>query len=327
MKQEDLQDEDQVGPMGRGVTEKAKDFKASMKRLFSELRSFKILIIFSLILAIGGAVLSIMAPDRLKDLTNEIQSGISVKTDNFKIIMGNLEMLQKGVLSDYEVDGTTISIEDQSKIAKVVAEKLDGNDVESFFNKIKDGDESARNKLFEMIEEFPESAKSVIKPKMDMDAIKEIALILVIMYVVSAIFTFIQSISMTDVANKFAKKLRSRISIKINKLPLKYFDKHQSGDVLSRVTNDVDTIAQSMNQSLATLVSAVTLFIGSIIMMFVTNGIMAITAIFSSLIGFVFMFMVLGKSQKYFTARQVELGNLNGHIEEVYSRIKCCKSL
>lgn len=327
MKQEDLQDEDQVGPMGRGVPEKAKDFKASMKRLFSELRSFKVLIILSLILAIGGAVLSIMAPDRLKDLTNEIQTGISVKTDNFGIIMGNLERLQKGILSDYEVDGTTISVEDQTKIAKVVAKKLDGNDIESFFAKIKDGDENARNKFFEMIEEFPEPAKSVIKPKMDMDAIKEIALVLVIMYVVSAIFTFIQSISMTDVANKFAKKLRSRISIKINKLPLKYFDKHQSGDVLSRVTNDVDTIAQSMNQSLATLVSAVTLFIGSIIMMFVTNGIMAITAIFSSLIGFVFMFMVLGKSQKYFTARQVELGNLNGHIEEVYSRIKCCKSL
>ena len=327
MKQEDLQDEDQVGPMGRGVPEKAKDFKASMKRLFSELRSFKVLIILSLILAIGGAVLSIMAPDRLKDLTNEIQTGISVKTDNFGIIMGNLERLQKGILSDYEVDGTTISVEDQTKIAKVVAKKLDGNDIESFFAKIKDGDENARNKFFEMIEEFPESAKSVIKPKMDMDAIKEIALVLVIMYVVSAIFTFIQSISMTDVANKFAKKLRSRISIKINKLPLKYFDKHQSGDVLSRVTNDVDTIAQSMNQSLSTLVSAVTLFIGSIIMMFVTNGIMAITAIFSSLIGFVFMFMVLGKSQKYFTARQVELGNLNGHIEEVYSRIKCCKSL
>ena len=327
MKQEDLQDEDQAGPMGRGVPEKAKDFKASMKRLFSELRSFKVLIILSLILAIGGAVLSIMAPDRLKDLTNEIQTGISVKTDNFGIIMGNLERLQKGILSDYEVDGTTISVEDQTKIAKVVAKKLDGNDIESFFAKIKDGDENARNKFFEMIEEFPESAKSVIKPKMDMDAIKEIALVLVIMYVVSAIFTFIQSISMTDVANKFAKKLRSRISIKINKLPLKYFDKHQSGDVLSRVTNDVDTIAQSMNQSLATLVSAVTLFIGSIIMMFVTNGIMAITAIFSSLIGFVFMFMVLGKSQKYFTARQVELGNLNGHIEEVYSRIKCCKSL
>ena len=107
--------------------------------------------------------------------------------------------------------------------------------------------------------------------------------------------------------------------------PLKYFDKNQSGDVLSRVTNDVDTIAQSMNQSLSTLVSAVTLFMGTIIMMFVTDISMAVTAIVSSLIGFVFMFLILGKSQKYFTARQVELGKLNGHIEEIYSGLNVVK--
>ena len=130
---------------------------------------------------------------------------------------------------------------------------------------------------------------------------------------------------MTDVANKFAKSLRTRISEKINKLPLKYFDKHQTGDILSRVTNDVDTIAQSMNQSLATLVSSITLFVGTIIMMFYTNWIMALTAIISSSIGFVFMFAVLKRSQKYFIARQVELGNLNSHIEEIYSGLNVVK--
>ena len=106
---------------------------------------------------------------------------------------------------------------------------------------------------------------------------------------------------------------------------MKYFDKNLSGDILSRVTNDVDTIAQSMNQSLASLVSSVTLFIGSIIMMFYTNYIMALTAILSSLIGFVFMIKILSKSQKYFTARQVELGKLNGHIEEIYSGLNVVK--
>ena len=131
---------------------------------------------------------------------------------------------------------------------------------------------------------------------------------------------------MTNVANKFARKLRSNISNKINKLPLKYFDRHQAGDILSRVTNDVDTIAQSMNQSLSTLVSAITLFVGTVIMMFVTNWIMAITAIVSSLLGFIFMFAILGKSQKYFVARQVELGNLNSHIEEVYSGLNVVKA-
>ena len=166
----------------------------------------------------------------------------------------------------------------------------------------------------------------IIMPKINMDAIKSIAISLVILYLFSAICTFIQSICMTEVANNFARSLRTRISVKINKLPLSYFDRHQSGDTLSRVTNDVDTIAQTMNQSLGTLVSNITLFLGSIIMMFYTNWIMALTAILSSLLGFMGMFAVLSKSQKYFVAKQEELGNLNGHIEEVYSGLNVVKA-
>ena len=166
----------------------------------------------------------------------------------------------------------------------------------------------------------------MIMPQMNMDAIKSIALSLVILYACSAICTFIQSICMTEVANNFARSLRTRISVKINKLPLSYFDRHQSGDTLSRVTNDVDTIAQTMNQSLGTLVSNITLFLGSIIMMFYTNWIMALTAIGASLLGFMGMFAVLSKSQKYFVAKQEELGNLNGHIEEVYSGLNVVKA-
>lgn len=166
----------------------------------------------------------------------------------------------------------------------------------------------------------------IIMPEMNMDAIKSIAISLVILYLFSAICTFIQSICMTEVANNFARSLRTRISVKINKLPLSYFDRHQSGDTLSRVTNDVDTIAQTMNQSLGSLVSNITLFLGSIIMMFYTNWIMALTAIGSSLLGFMGMFAVLAKSQKYFVAKQEELGNLNGHIEEVYSGLNVVKA-
>ena len=131
---------------------------------------------------------------------------------------------------------------------------------------------------------------------------------------------------MTDVSNNFARRLRSNISGKINRLPLKYFDKHSIGDTLSRVTNDVDMISQSLNQSLASLVSALTLFAGTVIMMFVTNSIMALTAILSSLFGFIFMAVVLSKSQKYFVEKQKELGNLDGHIEEVYSGLNVVKT-
>ena len=225
---------------GPAPAEKAKDFKSAIKRLFKELNIFKIAIVISFILAILSSILSIMAPNKLADLTDEISKGL----------MG----------------------------------------------------------------------------MMDLDAVKAIAIFLAIIYIASALFNFIQSIIMTEVANRFAKSLRTRISKKINKLPLRYFDKNSTGDILSRVTNDVDTIAQSMNQSLATLVSSITLFLGTIIMMFYTNWIMAITAILSSLIGFIFMFLVLGKSQKYFVARQEELGNLNGHIEEIYSGLNVVKA-
>ena len=160
---------------------------------------------------------------------------------------------------------------------------------------------------------------------MDFDGIKHIAIILAIMYITSALSTFMQSIIMTNVSNWFAKSLRTRISEKINKLPLRYFDLNPIGDVLSRVTNDVDTIAQSMNQSLISLISNIVLFLGTIIMMFTTNWIMALTAIGATLIGFILMFIILGKSQKYFLARQEELGKLDGHIEEIYSGISIVK--
>ena len=180
--------------------------------------------------------------------------------------------------------------------------------------------------LYNRLDKAPKNIKKLVEPQMNMQNIKRITMLLIIMYICSALFTYIEHIAMTEVSNKFARHLRNNISRKINILPLKYFDKHQIGDTLSRITNDVDQIAMSMNQSLATLVSSLTLFFGTIIMMFFTNWTMALTAIFSSILGFVFMSLVLGKSQKYFIARQEELGNLNGHIEEIYSNLNVVKA-
>ena len=182
------------------------------------------------------------------------------------------------------------------------------------------------NALYKKLDKLPNSIKTLVEPNMNLSNIKSIVTLLITLYVISAIFTYFEAITMTQAANRFARKLRTSISTKINKLPLKYFDQHATGDILSRVTNDIDTIAQAMNQSLSTLVSSTTLLIGTIIMMFVTNWILALTAIFSSLFGFIFMALVLGKSQKYFTARQKELGNLNGHIEEIYSGLNVVKT-
>lgn len=395
--------------------DKARDFKGAIKRLFHEINTYKILIIVAFTLAILGSILSILAPNRLSDLTDEISAGLVINQDNmealnkktsenlsedklkemlpeilnpnisqsnirsimsdtsisekdktkFQEILSKMEenpteafkslsnlpnnILEK-IFSDSKYEGKTITTEDKLNLIKISKDAKNINLSENlqniFFKEITiDGtkispkdqyqylktmstlDKNAnQSEIYKTLDTLPKSIRTVIEPTMNMDKIKGITILLICMYLSSALFTYIQSICMTNVANKFANNLRSRISVKINKLPLKYFDKHQVGDILSRITNDVDMIAQSMNQSLASLVSSITLFLGSIIMMFITNWILAITAILSSLIGFIGMAFILKNSQKYFIQRQTELGNLNGHIEEIYSGLNVVKA-
>ncbi len=155
--------------------------------------------------------------------------------------------------------------------------------------------------------------------KIDLNAIKSVAIILLILNVLSFLFNYIQGYIMAVVTNRFSKKMRGDIATKINRLPLSYFDKTTIGDVLSRVTNDVDTISMALNHSLGELVSAFTMFTGAVVMMFYTNYILAITAILSSLIGFLLMMVIMMRSQKYFNSFQKGLGDINGHIEEAFT--------
>ena len=401
------------GPMR--VSEKPKDFMGSIKKLMKSLSSFKVLIFIALVLAALSSILSLIAPNKLSDLTDEITKGITINTSNMKELEEDLTKNISDIVNIlginldekmiYRVNSSGISSEDKIKfndtlksissnqelILKYFSELPDSvldiiisdstyndiyiskedkittirafsdidvdnkkfNGISSFPDSMKkalfpdtviDGieistddkvefitlmagsDSSSVNEMYKVMENLPISVQKVIGPKMDMDKIKSIAILLACLYIISAIFSYVEGLSMIKVANGYAKKLRSSISEKINKLPLKFFDHNLSGDILSRVTNDVDTIAQSLNNSLSTLVSSITLFIGSIIMMFVTNYILAITAIVSSLIGFILMFIILNKSQKYFTKRQEELGNLNGYIEEVYSGLNVVKT-
>ena len=401
------------GPMR--VSEKPKDFMGSIKKLMKSLSSFKVLIFIALVLAALSSILSLIAPNKLSDLTDEITKGITINTSNMKELeedltknisdIGNILGINLDEKMIYRVNSSGISSEDKIKfndtlksissnqelILKYFSELPDSvldiiisdstyndiyiskedkittirafsdidvdnkkfNGISSFPDSMKkalfpdtviDGieistddkvefitlmagsDSSSVNEMYKVMENLPISVQKVIGHKMDMDKIKSIAILLACLYIISAIFTYVEGLSMIKVANGYAKKLRSSISEKINKLPLKFFDHNLSGDILSRVTNDVDTIAQSLNNSLSTLVSSITLFIGSIIMMFVTNYIMAITAIVSSLIGFILMFIILNKSQRYFTARQRELGKLNGYIEEIYSGLNVVRS-
>lgn len=153
----------------------------------------------------------------------------------------------------------------------------------------------------------------------DMDGIKEIAVLLVVLYSMGFVFTYVQHFIMATVTQKISKGLRTAISAKINRVPLNYYNKTSYGDVLSRVTNDIDMIGQTLNMSIGNLVTAVTMLVGSLFMMIYTNWIMAVTAVFATLIGFALMMLIMGKSQKHFIRQQTELGNINGHIEEIYT--------
>ena len=403
------------GHGGMKVVEKPKDFMGSIKKLIGSLRDFKVLIFVAIVLAGLSSILSLVTPNKLSDLTDEISKGITINTDNMKLVVEDIssgmskinEVLGIDINNEtiYMVNSSSIDIEDKNlfnvilgkisedkdnffvyfseipdsvldlivsdstyngvyiskddKIKSIMAFKdidISNNNyvgVNNFADSVKEAifpstfikkvevstddkvkfitimssyDSSSVNEMYKAIDSLPSSIVDIISPKMNMNKIKNITILLACLYIISALFSYIEGLSMIRVANRYAKKLRTSISEKINKLPLKFFDHNLSGDILSRVTNDVDTIAQSLNNSLSTLVSSITLFIGSIIMMFVTNYIMAITAIVSSFIGFILMFIILNKSQKYFTARQKELGKLNGYIEEVYSGLSVIRT-
>ena len=155
--------------------------------------------------------------------------------------------------------------------------------------------------------------------QIDMERIAEIATTLIMIYGISMFLGYLQSLIMSYVSCNIGKAMRSDISNKINRIPLKYFDSHSHGDILSRVTNDVDTIAQSLNMSIGTLVSSTVSLIGCVIMMFVTEWRMALTAILASFIGFYAMGMIMGRSQRHFIERQNSLAEVNSHVEEYYA--------
>ena len=278
-------------PMGnKSNFERPNNFKSAMKKLVHYLNKFHTLLIIAFSLAAISSILSIVAPNKLSSMTDIITEGLAPN------------------LTEETINSI---IED---------EDISNEDKKEFLTYIKTIDENtSSNDILKKLDTMPQDIQEYIKPKIDFTAIKKIAIVLGIMYIISAIFSFFQHFFMATVSNNFGKELRNKIINKINKLPLKFFDNNSTGDILSRITNDVDTVTQTLSQSIGSLVGAITLVIGSVIMMFYTNFIMAISAILASLIGFSLMTIILKNSQKYFIARQEELGNMNGHIEEIYS--------
>ena len=309
------------GGGGRGghSQDKAKDLVGACKRLLSEIKGrLLVILIISITFATAGSILSIKAPDLLANLTDEITLGIKPDTEALQeiatLVGENAQKMAQGEIpTDINYHDTAISVADQQKFLEI-AKTVDASTKE---------DTSAMLKKFN---ELPDSIRGIIEPKMNLDRINHLVILLAILYIVSSLLSLIESLTMTQVTNTFAQQLRRRISNKINRLPLKFFDKNQTGDILSRITNDVDMISNSLDSSLSTIIADLALLIGTVFMMFKTNSTLAMVAIGSSIIGFAFMFIILAKSQKYFVMRQVELGKLNAHIEEVYSGLNVVKT-
>ena len=306
---------------------KVKDFKGTLLRMFKSLKSWRYILVLSCILSMIASILSTIAPNKLADVTDVISDGIKPNVENLEKVSG---VIFKNLSISYHVDDPNkllvtfnkldiekrISLLKDVKVNNVV---ISSKDQVKFLELMTKMDKNNNEKNIKVLDKMPKSIKGLIEPKLDDKELEKRAIVLGIIYLLNSLFGYIVGILMAYVGIGYSKRLRAHISKKINKLPLRYFDSHETGDVLSRVTNDVDTIGINMSNTITSFIGNLTLFLGSIVMMFVTNWVMALTAIFASIFGFIGSGIILKKSQKYFVARQQELGKLNGHIEEIYS--------
>lgn len=279
------------GPMGHGAmgaVEKPKNFKATMHNLIKYLRPYWILIIVVFIFAIASTVFAIMSPKILGNATNQVVTDYI----NIKAYDQITATLPAGTVIPAGTTGETFV----QKLPAEITAKIPTNVVEN----IKKLDLSKR-------------------PSIDFDKIRQIAYLLIGLYLLSAAFSYLQGWIMTSVSQKITYQFRRDISEKINRLPLKYFDSRTYGEVLSRVTNDVDTISQTLNQSLSQIVTSVTMIIGILAMMFSISWMLTLVSIVLLPLSIILISVIIKKSQHFFKEQQDALGNINGHIEEMYA--------
>ncbi|MCQ2450559.1 MAG: ABC transporter ATP-binding protein/permease [Clostridia bacterium] len=294
------------GMSSNGSNEKTdmKTLKRAIVSLMNYAKKYVVILIIALVFSAVSAVLAVLGPHYISDLTAEITNGIKAPKMSAETAMSQM--------ADKETNAKMPENADMSKMPETAkmtekAEASKGMDMSKLPKDIK-------------MKDIPKAMRDFL-PTIDIDlsAVNKIGFILVAIYGLSMILNYIQSFILNLVASKIGKMMRTDITAKINRMPLRYFDRHNFGDTLSRVTNDVDSVTQSLNMNVGTLVSAVATLIGCIVMMFYTEWRMALTAIGASVIGFVLMGAIMSKSQKYFSARQNSLANVNGHVEEYYA--------
>ena len=281
----------QGGPMGNmGAGEKAKNFRDTMKKLVCYLAAFRWQLLAVAVLAVGSTIFAIVSPKILGEATNQIvKDYVSIKA---------YDTITKKLPADTKLpSGTT------------------GGDI---LNRLPNKSE-VEGKIPAGQLDTIRALDMTKKPAFHFDAIGQIVLWLIGLYLLSAALRYLESWIMTNVTQKVTFQMRRDISLKINRLPLSYFDKQTYGEVLSRVTNDVDTISQTLNQSLSQIVSAVVMIAGIVAMMLSISWQMTVVALLVLPVSMGFVLLIAKKSQVQFTRQQTELGELNGHIEEMYA--------
>jgi ATP-binding cassette subfamily B protein len=275
------------GGMG-GVIAKPKDFKNAMKSLLNYIKPFWFAMVVVTLFSIISTIFTVVSPKILGNVTNEIVDSY-INMSIYDQIVTNLPQGIK--IPSGTTAGTFISKMPQTLIEKIPSDRLE---------KFKSIDLS-------------------IRPQINFDSIGKLVLLLIGLYLLSTVFSYIQGWIMTNITQKITYKLRNEISQKINKVPLSYFDSRSFGDVLSRITNDVDTISQSLNQSLTQIITSITSIIGILIMMLSISWQMTIIALVALPVSIGIIGFIISKSQIHFKQQQEHLGKINGHTEEMYS--------
>lgn len=335
------------GPMGNfgAPVEKAKNFKKSLKRLLRYLKPHRVNLIIVLVFAMASTTFTILAPKISGKAINNLQASYSSR-----ILLEKMTTAQKQIVDQINeqmkspqttqattpMDPAAISaIQDFMKLPMLdtltdAGQKADVcQAILSLGKNMPQGSMPANQKNVEMTQEQIDGVIGAIREtngQYNFNYIGQIAILLIIMYAISASFSLIMGLVMSGVSQKTVYDLRSEVDNKLTKLPLKYFDEHSHGDILSRVTNDIDTISTTLQQSITQVLTSVITIIGYIIMMLTISPILTLIVIGTMPLYVISTILIAKKSQKYFAAQQKQLGQLSGHVEEMYSGHKIVKA-
>ncbi len=344
------------GPRGMMIPGgKARDFKGTLQKTIRFMRSSVPVILLAFLLAIGSVILTLNIPKVLGNATDEIMVGL-MKRNVYDTIMDTQKAMEKmgKALADIppqqmaalaqDENATLGTLMEQGLLPEDALDGLDKNLRQALsalpLSQLSQMGQSGQAQSFETIGDYlssMENGQSIIenippqyqdelletslqsRPGIDQEAVGHIITVLIVLILLGAILGYLQNFLMSGVAQKVSYQLRDQINKKMNRLPLSFYDKTTHGETLSLISNDVDTVSTTLNQSLTQMITAITTLLGVLVMMFSISGWMTLTSLITLPLSFLIISLVVRRSQRHFRAQQEYLGHVNGHIEEMYS--------